>query len=644
MDLIIYSRDCNESIPGKYLMQGNIWEYDFSMMKWIFGLIVSAFVLGVGQVIAAGGYVIESFDTQITINQDTSITVTERIEVNFDEARHGIFRDIPVRYSNRTRLINADFDLISVTNAEDRPVRYEVSNYNQSKRIKIGDPDVWVTNKQVYVITYRMDDVLLVYDGQPELYWNVTGSEWDTEILSATANVNSSFAGIRRTTCYSGRVGSTTESCIQQVVDNEAIFVSERRVFPGNDFTLVVGLDSENQLVFPTLKDRILENFYDNVGYLFALGPLLVMGILWYRKGRDQQFLSGNVYYTPETKDVKLVNPWERKTLPMVYAPIDGLTPAQLGVLMDERVDLQDVVAEIMELVRLGYLELYPVETEGFFFGLGGRTDYVLLETDKTRENLKEYQIYLLSKLFNAQALKVAARVRLDDKKNTGLNLEHMENHRYVFVSSLKNNFYTYLNALKKKLYENLVDEGYFPSAPDKVRSGWSFFALIIGAVCFFAIVIVAVGNFVLGQFVVLIVSTITAIFFAQKMPRRTPKGYALYRQILGLRYFVGKGKWRYEIQERNLFVEEILPLAIAMGVLSKLTKEMDALEVTPPEYVHQSNPALFGNTINSFSRELSTGLSTAPSSSGGSSWSGGSGFSGGSSGGGFGGGGGGSW
>lgn len=611
-------------------------------MKWLFGIFLAWLMVPVSLIQAAGGYTIENFDSLVVINQDTSITVTETIKVNFAEQRHGIFRVIPVRYSNQGRTINADFELISVTDEQGDVYSYEVDNYRQSKRIKIGDAGIYVNGEQIYVITYRMDDILQVYDDQPELYWNVTGSEWDTQILSAEVEVVSKYADISRKVCYAGVLGSTSGDCVFS--SNQDLLRAETGIVrPGNDFTVVIGLAAENKLVWPSVMEVWLDNLLDNAGYFVAILPGLLMGILWYRRGRDQQYLSGNVYYSPEDTTTKAVSVLGRKALPMVYAPIEGLSPAELGTIMDEKVDLQDVVAEVMELVRRKYLELYPVETEGIFFGLGGREDFVLVRTDKVADDLESYQAYLLEKLFNSSAVKKSLSVRVDKKKNSRVP-ESIWEREHVFVSSLKNNFYTYLAKFREMLYLEMQKNGYFAGNPEKVRTSWIVIAVLIGIVGFIFSVAWAdtVGN---GWIVAMcILSGVMGVVFGYSMPRRTPKGYALYRQILGLRYFIGKGKWRYEIHERNLFVEEIMPLAIAMGVLDKLTKQMEALQIQPPEYVHSANAHGFSSYMNSMQRDLSSGVSTAPSSSGKSSWSGGSGFSGGSSGGGFGGGGGGSW
>ena len=59
-------------------------------------------------------YVIENFDSHVTINQDTSLTVEETIDVYFNEPRHGIFRDIPVVYRADSRVINSRLQVLSV--------------------------------------------------------------------------------------------------------------------------------------------------------------------------------------------------------------------------------------------------------------------------------------------------------------------------------------------------------------------------------------------------------------------------------------------------------------------------------------------------------------------------------------------------
>ena len=148
-------------------------------------------------------YTITSFDSQISINQDTSLSVTETIIVNFESPKHGIFRNIPVTYSARGKTIRTNFELISVTDENNVGLIYDTSRLGQSVSLKIGDPDRTITGLNTYIISYKIKKVLQRFDEHDELYWNVTGSEWDTDIENATAVVSSPFAKIIKVD-YSG--------------------------------------------------------------------------------------------------------------------------------------------------------------------------------------------------------------------------------------------------------------------------------------------------------------------------------------------------------------------------------------------------------------------------------------------------------
>ena len=41
-------------------------------------------------------YVIDEYDVNIKVNEDNTFNITETIDVNFNEHKHGIFRKIPM--------------------------------------------------------------------------------------------------------------------------------------------------------------------------------------------------------------------------------------------------------------------------------------------------------------------------------------------------------------------------------------------------------------------------------------------------------------------------------------------------------------------------------------------------------------------
>jgi hypothetical protein len=514
-------------------------------------------------------YEITDFTSQIDILQNTTIRVEENIGVNFLTEHHGIFRDIPEKIK-----------VISVSD------KYEVNRSGKNTQIKIGNPDKTIIGTQSYKIVYEVKNQITRFEDNDELYWNVTGSNWEVPIPRSRVTVSSDFAPINRVECFTGQVGGTNRDCV--VTENTVeSFVP---VGLGGDFTIVVGLDKPNQLLFPSF----LQQYW---WYTLIFLPAILAAVMWWRKGRDDRFLGDNVYVnTPEAK-TKNVSPFDRPHLPNVYYPIQDLTPAEAGTIIDQKVDLADVVAEITELARLKYLEIKPL-----------KNDYAFLRTTKQIDQLKAHQILILNALTQP---------------------EYQTSQGYL-LSKMKNKIYLELNKFKESLYTSLAAQKIFSGRPDRVKGGWITGILVFQ---FFLTQLMAVNNttvYALG-----IVSGMIGWVFAAHMPKRTAWGYSLYRQLIGLKYFVGKGKWRYEIAEKKLFLEEILPIAISLGVVKQLTRDMQALELQEPHYLG----GISSHNFSSFQNSMGSTLDSAPAKSGGSGFGGG-----GSSGGGGGGGGGGSW
>lgn len=559
----------------------------------LIGLVVGA------KSVWAADYEINNFESEITLNQDLSLTVKEKVETNFLVAKHGIYRVIPYIYTHKGKTIRADLKVLRVTDENGLSVDYKVSNYNQSKKIQIGEADKTVMGKKDYIIEYNADQVVLDYGNGPEIYWNVTGNEWDVLIEKAEAKVISPFGEITKTECF---------GCESSFDKNQADFKGDEGL------TVVVQISKNNQLKTPGLLKKTKNLIEGNWGYLLAGLPTFLMIWVWFKKGRDKKYLSDNIYIKPENGQEKNVNLFDRPHLPLVYSPIKGLSPAEIGTILDQKIDIHDIVSEIVELARLGFLKIKKTEKKKI---LGIKSaNYELIKLNKTTEKLNKFQVDLWESLFER-----------DDQ---------------IEISDLKNKFYKKLPKLKSDMYKELEKKGISEGNWEKIQGKWIGIALGLNFLAIFLIISVFIkntGN--AGPIIISFLGIIPSIILAIKVPRRTAWGYNLYRQIEGLKYYLGKGKWREEIMEKNLFLEEMLPLAISLGVVNKLSKDMKDLGVEPPKYFEGVVINNFSHDLNSFSSSMAANLSATPS--GNSSWSGGSGFGGGG-GGGFGGGGGGSW
>jgi uncharacterized membrane protein len=127
-------------------------------------------------------------------------------------------------------------------------------------------------------------------------------------------------------------------------------------------------------------------------------------------------------------------------------------------------------------------------------------------------------------------------------------------------------------------------------------------------------------------------------------MPRRTPKGTATTRRVLGFRRFIAESERdRAKFAEQQQLFSEYLPYAIVFGVVDRWAKTFEGLAAPPDVSWYQSstpfNALVFSHAISGFATTSVGTLQSTPAGSGGSGFSGG-----GSVGGGGGGGGGGSW
>lgn len=592
------------------------------------------------------GWLVESFDVRIDVAPDGSLAVEESIAVDFRTlSKHGIYRVIPVRYGlppevqfdlpegrGPEQFVRAlDIDAISVT-SQSAPDEVEIErpgpfpSEGGTVSIRIGDPDETVTGRHTYVIRYEVRGAMNGFGAPPELQWNVTGNAWPVPIASATATVTGGDP--QRLACFRGQFGAS-DTCAARHDGRGASFEAEA-LLPGEGMTAVVGFAPGSVAVrAPILLERwSFPRAFAGSGWAvpvaFLLGLLGVGGVaaLLRREGRDRVARGGATVDGRRDSGTgsRTLGPFERRAVPVQFRPPDGLRPAQVGLLIDERVDAVDISATVVDLSVRGWLLIEEQESKVLWFS---RTDWELARTNGPRDPedaLLPYEQKLLDGLF--------------------------EDGDRVAVSDLRGSFAETYQEVEDDLYDLGRDEGWFPRRPDRVRAMW----LSIGI----GLTVLGVGAFVLGMVFttaavlalpVLLVGLLVA-GSARWMPHRTAEGSRLFDGTLGFREFIVTAETdRMDFAEAEQLFVAYLPYAVVFGAVDRWAGVFAELGVATSTAVagwyvgaHGFDAARFSSGLSDFSSTLGTSLSTVPS-SGGSS-----GFSGGSSGGGFGGGGGGSW
>ena len=570
------------------------------------------------------GWVIKAFHSAIVIDPDSTIGVTETIQVDFDAlSKHGIFRTIPIRYR-----YDADHDryyVLDVKSVTDgtNPVPYDAYTQGVDEVIKIGDPNRTVTGPNTYVISYTVQGAMNSFADHDELFWNVDGAQWPVakESVSATVELPSSSA-FKEAACYQGPTGSTQTCEYAHTQSSVIVMYSSTRTLASNEqMSVVVALNKGTVAVPPPLLTGRTRQFpqdaFDVNPVTVGLGLLLLLvgvGLIiffWLEHGRDREYLTH--YYTTDNAADRLEPLLEHTPVVVEFDPPQNLRPAQLGLILDESADAKDVTATIVDLAVRGLLTITDVPE------MFGRHDWLLTQKQGDASSLLPYERTLLDGLFAGR--------------------------QQVKISELKGTFQPTLRSAESQVYGDAMSRKFFRARPDYVRMatiGVAILVIAAGAGLTYLLGILF-GAGLIGVGVVL--AGLVLLVLNRAMASRTALGRDVMEKTLGFRlYMTTAEKYRQRFAEKAEIFTQLLPYAIVFGCVTRWAKAFQGIDTSASNSWYVGNApfqaALLSSSLESMNSSLSGALSAAPPRSGSASGFGGGGFSGG----GGGGGGGGAW
>ncbi len=258
-------------------------------------------------------------------------------------------------------------------------------------------------------------------------------------------------------------------------------------------------------------------NFYATAAFIVILigGPLLLL-VLWYLFGRDK----------PTT--------FRAEFLPK---PPDDTPPGVVGVLLDERADLQDIVATMVDLARRGYLQIR--ESDAF-----GAPEYA--RTAQSAADLAPFEKETLDALLQGNATQTLGDVR--------------------------GAFYRHLQNLQNALYREAVARGYFAANPLATRDFYfrvgKWGALLVPP----ATVVAACALIVFAPLAFLPLCGLEILFLAllglsRVMPQRTAKGATATAQWHAFKRYLAQLEKYENLKDAQTKFADYLPYAIAFGL-----------------------------------------------------------------------------
>ena len=505
---------------------------------------------------------IDRFAVTLEVEPDAALRVRETITFDFRGSHESIFRTIPMRYERRGLDFALRVEDVHVFDENVRPLRTEVSRVGRAVRVQAWVPGAQNATKTV-IITYRVRRALINVDGREELYWSVTGTDWDVPIKQVEVVV-SSPPGIPLervvSTAYTGAPGASGSDFTEDRADTFLTFRTTRPLRPREGLTIAVGWPP-GAIRGPGVMQRAWRLLGDNwplVLPFLALGGVLLVGRLY---GRD---------------------PGGRPSIRPEYQPPAGLMPAAAGALVSERAVPRDVVATLVDLAVRGFVR---IEEQPAIFG---EPEYIVRRIKPLSDDpqMRPFERALLVGLFGADGSLAERR-----------------------LSEVRRDYDAVFPPLRDELYRTMVRDGLFPSSPERVRALW----LVTG------LVVVGLGAFVLaggaGSIVSspvrlglgLVVAGLVIAVLSPSMPRKTLRGAQALAHVKGFREFLERTS---KDELRRLPPDTMhrwLAWAIALGVSERWIHAFDGLTVSEPAWY----AGLGSFDVGSFARSLSRFAST---------------------------------
>ncbi|MCA9803068.1 MAG: DUF2207 domain-containing protein [Cyanobacteria bacterium HKST-UBA02] len=506
---------------------------------------------------AAHCQVIHNFDSVIKINRDRSLDITETIDYDFQGGEsHGILRAIPVVYNRNSERYDVAVRVLSVLDESGAHMPWRATFQGNNLILRIGSPKLRLSGKHFFQLRYRVRRAVKFFEGVPEIAWDVTGADWPVTIERARASVvlpkGVQESSIRR----SAELGRPQAVSSQPEIETESESASGPQedshgrlirflaegIQPGENFTVFIGLPQKSMPVPGPLDDFLFffGKWWPSVTFPLVMG--LMLAAVYWHFGRDPVAITGVEDRFSET-----------------FSPRFDMAPAQVGTLIDEKCDLEDIIATVVGLAAEGHLKIRLVVEPGTAGGFE-RSAYELVKTEpgEGARPLTAFEKLFLDGIF-ADAKEVDGFYQVTDK-------------------DLQYKFFRLIPALRREINESMVHGGYFRDNPDMVRMVYqslAFFLLFLGVLTLTVgepVTYLTTGSSMLSPWGIgFCLAAGVSFLFAPAMPARTKKGCDALKEILAFLAAAGTADKNYTVQNAlrkdNGLFSRVLPYAMVLGI-----------------------------------------------------------------------------
>lgn len=552
---------------------------------------------------AADNYYYDLIEVEIWVNKDSTFDVVERMSYNLNGNFGYFYRDIELKDLDHI----SDIEVFDSQGNKLNKDQYDMKYKGNRLHIQWNFPRRDFNNElKSWAVKYRVHGGLGFFDNYDELYWNAIFQDRDVIVKKAEVIVRLP-EGLRedeiKLRMFIGKAGTRNESTNYTMLDNETVKFSGEYINPGHYLTIVLAWPKgivEKPFIY---RNQLINLIVIFIGLLIPVIVFIRAFSVWRKRGKDPKI---------------------KKTIIAQYSPPDNMSPAAMGVLMKQKVDVKDILATVVNLAVSGYLRIREEEKKFLFI----KSKEYIFEKLKDETDLKAFEQKIIKSIF---------------KKGN-----------IVSSNDLRNKFYKEISAIKKEIHEQVGKTTLFNGNIENTRKKYGKvygISLILLFITFAGIIVLIsfLGLPYIPQVIILGtsvgISIIIGLIFSHYMPSLTGQGLEVKWKALGFKEYLHTAE-RFRIGAETLETfSKFLPYAMIFGVEKEWAKRFSDFSYQQqgwyyPAAVYSGQggaPASFSQFSSSFSSFASSVSSTFASSPGGSGAGGAAGGGGGGGGGGAG-------
>jgi len=624
----------------------------------------------------AKSYSLDKAELYYKIQQDSSITVEERITFNFNGSFSYAYRTFP---SGSYEI--QSFEVYDISSGKE--VKLSVDKSYESGREKYTWHYSATNERKTFLLRYKLLKALKVYDDVAEFYWKVWGSDWSVPLKEIYGYIELPDKVDDANKVYvwghpeiNGKIGLIENKKVlfqafnipaRQWVELRVVFPKEllkgmdnAQIVPGAALQRIIEEEknwAQNSKVRRETDQKFFNEFFFTI-FIISVAPLLIIIIFFMitlaRLTHSEKLnktvravslflflllmlLSFFPFSTNLGSSVNLMTVlifaivevllfvfvWfffgkePQVFIPSIYErePPYDYSPAAVEALMRplfKEPTTKSLSAEILHLCLKGKLKLEKIKEDALF---GKKDSYKIHIIDSSKAGLPESEALLL------RLLKEAAQYRpkkffifsVPERDKTPNEVTLTELEFYLRFNRFKAQ--TFLKEWKNAVKDFVDAQGFFSK-----KNGILPFLIGTGILLILSLII-APRLF----FVIVIVALILNVAFPNALPNRTKKGAEHYIKWKRFKRFLSDfSNLRNVPPEAIVLWEKYIVYAIPLGVADKVEKAMKIVFENYSGEVHSSifaagtastfSAADFASLSNSFSSAFSSAVSTSGS------------------------------